>query len=124
MAPHSTTAHPLGWEGDLPITRVMSPNGDADLTSTGAMLPRGLQLQGATSCTVCLGEMTEIWVCPYCYAYGHPWCLNASILDGRVVCGRCLPEAEAQYRQHLADQEVSRWQQALTNQVAQWKAPW
>ena len=122
LQPEATGLLPALTSPVIPLTRVMSPSAGESSMVFGDTLPRGMRLQGATKCIVCIGDMTEIWVCPYCYCYGHPWCLNASVLDGWVVCGNCLPEAESQYRQHLADQQVSCWQQSLQDQVAQWKS--
>ena len=52
---------------EITLTRVMSPNDH--------------------SCPICSQSMgNEIWVCCRCYAYGHPGCIQITVVEGYTFC--------------------------------------
>ena len=94
------TAYPQSSE--LSLTRVMSPN--------------------EHSCPICTELMgNEIWVCCQCYAYGHPECIQITVVEGYPFCQECAAWANNEVEKVKQQQQIAAWKETMQHQLEGWK---
>ena len=95
-----STAPPQSSE--LTLTRVMSPNDH--------------------SCPICTQSMgNEIWVCCRCYAYGHPGCIQITVVEGYTFCQQCAAWAKNEVEKFKQQQQIVAWKETMQHQLEGWK---
>ena len=76
MKTTQSTAPPQSSE--LTLTRVMSPNGSCP---NNAKVMNQINDHSCSICTQSMGN--KFWVCCRCYAYGHPGCIQITVVERR-----------------------------------------
>ena len=95
-----STAPPQSSE--LSLTRVVSPNDH--------------------SCPICTQSMgNEIWVCCRCYAYGHPGCIQITVVEGYTFCQQCAAWAKNEVEKVKQQQQIVAWKETMQHQLEGWK---
>ena len=95
-----STAPPQSSE--LTLTRVMSPNDH--------------------SCPICTQSMgNEIWVCCRCFAYGHPGCIQITVVEGYTFCQQCAAWAKNEVEKVKQQQQIVAWKETMQHQLEGWK---
>ena len=99
------------------LTRVMSPNQPMMNVNSGVLT--GLL---RCPCQVCSQLMDEPSICATCGTWGHPVCLQASIFQDYIFCGRCFQDMKSRYEAIQSAQDQHAWRTSISHQLSVWKS--
>ena len=99
-----STAPPQSSE--LTLTRVMSPKGSCP---NNAKVMNQINDHSCSICTQSMGN--KFWVCCRCYAYGHPRCIQITVVERRqsLLMGQLHYFVELERERRPPHQQVNRF---------------
>ena len=113
-SPLSCMAYALAITMDA--TQPTAPSQSSELTLTRVMSPND------HSCPICTQSMgNEIWVCCRCYAYGHPGCIQITVVEGYTFCQQCAAWAKNEVERVKQQQQIVAWKETMQYQLEGWK---
>ena len=102
----------------MDATQPTAPSQSSELTLTRVMSPND------HSCPICTQSMgNEIWVCCRCYAYGHPGCIQITVVEGYTFCQQCAAWAKNEVERVKQQQQIVAWKETMQYQLEGWKRP-
>ena len=109
-SPLSCMAYALAITMDA--TQPTAPSESSELTLTRVMSPND------HSCPICTQSMgNEIWVCCRCYAYGHPGCIQITVVEGYTFCQQCAAWAKNEVERVKQQQQIVAWKETMQYQL-------